>query len=618
MAEKKKGSKGKKKGTKGPGGGSTGGTGGGGTGERRPSEEMMAPAELIVVARKEARLEVTAEGVASESGADTSALTDLLEAEGIAMHPLFGETEQAIRQDVAEAATTSELPLPDLSVFYQVEAPEEDLEGLCEKFLDLDVTDAAYVKPPTALAEAADAVVEDVAMTGMAVPEMEEVALPAVTPDFTPRQVYLNPAPAGVDARYAWRWAGGRGDGVRVIDVEGAWRFGHEDLRQNQSGVVGGSPTSNVDWENHGTAVLGVFGGDDNGRGVTGICPNANNRAVSIFGLGSAAAIRRGADLLRRGDILLIELHRPGPRHGFQARGDQEGYIPLEFWPDDWAAIRHAVAKGVIVVEAAGNGAENLDDAIYDGRPTGFPADWSNPFRRGARDSGAILVGAGAPPPGTHGITTHGPDRSRLDFSNYGSAVDVQGHGREVTTAGYGQLWRRPGGFLDRNRWYTDKFSGTSSASPVVVGALGCVQGILRRRGRSPLSPARARELLRRTGSPQQDAPGRPRTQRIGNRPNLRQLIAAAVRMDSWVGVQFHGRLPARATRRWFTFRWPAQWHVVWTMVPTTPRSGGPQIDWDVQVERASHAHVTYWLTVTNLTNEPVEFEGRYAVLGST
>ena len=160
MAEKKK-----KKGSKGTGGASTGGSGGGGDGERRPGDEMMAPAELVVVARKESRLQVTAEGVASESGEDTSELTKLLESEGIAMHPLFGETEQAIRQDVAEAATTSELPMPDLSVFYQVEAPEADLEELCEKFLALDLTHAAYVKPPTALAEAADTVVEDVGVT---------------------------------------------------------------------------------------------------------------------------------------------------------------------------------------------------------------------------------------------------------------------------------------------------------------------------------------------------------------------------------------------------------------------------------------------------------------------
>jgi hypothetical protein len=58
-----------------------------------------------------------------------------------------------------------------------------------------------------------------------------------------------------------------------------------------------------------------------------------------------------------------------------------------------------------------------------------------------------------------------------------------------------------------------------------VVGALACVRGNRRARGLAPLTPSQARQRLRTTGSPQQDAPGRPRTQRIGNRPNLRQLI---------------------------------------------------------------------------------------------
>ena len=143
----------------------------------------------------------------------------------------------------------------------------------------------------------------------------------------------------------------------------------------------------------------------------------------------------------------------------------------------------------------------------------------------GPLDSGAIVVGAGAPPPGTHD-RDHGPDRSRLGFSNWGSAVDAQGWGREVTTIGYGDLQ----GGTDEDLWYTDEFSGTSSASPIVVGALGCVQGILRHQSRPPLTPIRARNLLRATGSPQQDAPGRPGSQRIGNRPDLRQFVGNALK----------------------------------------------------------------------------------------
>jgi hypothetical protein len=329
--------------------------------------------------------------------------------------------------------------------------------------------------------------------------------------------------------------------------------------------------------------------------------------SAAAFSIPTAQAIRQAADKLGSGDIMLLEIHRQGP--GASGAG-QDGYIAVEWWPDDFDAIRYATNKGVIVVEAAGNGARNLDDPIYSVRPANFPLDWTNPFNRSNRDSGAVVVGAGAPPPGTHG-RNHGPDRSRLDFSNYGALADAQGWGREVTTAGYGDL---QGGLM--NQWYTEQFSGTSSASPIVVGAIACVQGVLRARGRIPLTPARARDLLRATGSPQTDAPGRPATQRIGNRPDLRQLIPLAVQQGYWIGIQFIGTLQPNQTQRWFTFNWPAQWHVDWTVMPISPQPGGPQLGLTVQVERASDRYATYWLTVQNLTNRIVNFEGRYAVLG--
>lgn len=82
-----------------------------------------------------------------------------------------------------------------------------------------------------------------------------------------------------------------------------------------------------------------------------------------------------------------------------------------------------------------------------------------------------------------------------------------------------------------------------------------------------------------------------------------------------WTNTQFTGSLAPGASNRWFTFNWPATWHVVWYMMPTSPQSGAPQVDWDVAVERASSTAVTYWITVKNVSNQPVTFEGRYAVL---
>ena len=80
-------------------------------------------------------------------------------------------------------------------------------------------------------------------------------------------------------------------------------------------------------------------------------------------------------------------------------------------------------------------------------------------------------------------------------------------------------------------------------------------------------------------------------------------------------GTQWLGSLAPNETRRWFTFGWPAPWHVVWTVMPTSICSGAPQLRWSTAVERADATRVTYWITVTNLTPRTVRFEGRYDVL---
>ncbi len=80
-------------------------------------------------------------------------------------------------------------------------------------------------------------------------------------------------------------------------------------------------------------------------------------------------------------------------------------------------------------------------------------------------------------------------------------------------------------------------------------------------------------------------------------------------------GIQWVGTLDPSSTKRWFTYGWPAASHMVWYMMPTTPQTGSPQLDWDVAIERANATHCTYWITVKNLTSRTVTFEGRFAVL---
>jgi hypothetical protein len=81
-------------------------------------------------------------------------------------------------------------------------------------------------------------------------------------------------------------------------------------------------------------------------------------------------------------------------------------------------------------------------------------------------------------------------------------------------------------------------------------------------------------------------------------------------------GRQWTGTIGPNRTMRWFTHSWPATWHVIWTVMPTTAQSGGgQQLTWNVQVEKANAEHVTYWITVKNHVNRTIRFDGRYCIL---
>jgi subtilisin family serine protease len=487
-----------------------------------------APRELVLVAEADIGLSLTPEGLNSAADVSVDSLSQLLASEGASLEHLFGLSEELIDSRSVEISAM-DVTTPALSRYYTVSAPEDRFEALAKRLRAHPAVYAAFIKPGVELPFMSSGT------------EWVPNGANGLTPDFVGRQFYLGGQPEGINAKAAWARNGGGGANIKIVDVEGAWRFTHEDLKENQGGVAGGTKSTKLRWRNHGTAVLGILSGDRNEQnniGIIGICPDANVRGVSVFGqpaslqpsaVGSPAAIRQAADLLSAGDILLIELHLPGPQVEFQPNDEQRGYIPVEWWPDNLVAIQYAVAKGLIVVEAAGNGACDLDSNIFDQNPASpngpFPATWKNPFRRTDVDSGAILVGAGAPRRLLNG-KDWGPSLSRMEFSNFGSMVDAQGWGQDVTTSGFGNLQR---GF-DEDRWYTRDFGGTSSAAPMVAGALACVQGALKAANRPLLTPSRARQLLRETGTHQVDsapADHRPATQRIGNRPDILQMMTS-------------------------------------------------------------------------------------------
>lgn len=402
-----------------------------------------------------------------------------LDAPRVQVERLFQRSEDALAKDHIEAEAMSKEEHADPNLYYYVsirKGSPAQVEQLVNDLNASPLVETAYIQPK-------------------AFPPWFDIA--PVTPNLglsTP-QGHLNPASAGgIDARYAWTFDGGKGQGVRIIDVEWGWHLDHEDLPRdyffNGSGL-------NIGEMEHGTAVLGVVGAVENQYGLTGIAPRAELGVATVFRLSFtpvAWAIDEAASHLRAGDIIIIEQHAHGPSTGLppdDGNPSQWEFVCMEYWQAEFDAIRRASARGIIVVEAGGNGGMDLDSPLYEGR-----------FNRSIRDSGAILVGAG---------TSNG--RAAHRWSNYGSRVDVQGWGDSVVTLGYGNLARVNGD--DTRQWYTSSFSGTSSASPIVAGAIACIQGALKALGRPVLSPRQMRDVLVETGSAQ--APGR----HIGPLPNL-------------------------------------------------------------------------------------------------
>ncbi|MCP3987391.1 MAG: S8 family serine peptidase [bacterium] len=333
-------------------------------------------------------------------------------------------------------------------------------------------------------------------------------------------QRYLRSAPLGIDAFYAWTKPGGSGAGMTVIDIESGWIVDHEDL---PTMVYQDGRVNNGDG-NHGTATMSVMVGGNNGYGVTGIAYDAeggvgsvNRNYANIYFINVGDAIIQAMLALSAGDVIVIEQHAQlffGEENcttcitGTGMPSDSCGLIAMEYWHHIFDAIASASAAGVIVVEAAGNGQQNLDHERYDRR---FDRNW--------RNSGAVLVGAGS---SSFGGSANA--RSPKCFSNHGSRLDLQGWGEDVMAAGYGEsggaldIGLRPGGG-DNRQWYRDDFSGTSSASPVVAGAVLAVQGVQSANGHPPLNWLEVRDLLRDTGQPQRGS------DLIGPLPDLQAAI---------------------------------------------------------------------------------------------
>lgn len=324
-------------------------------------------------------------------------------------------------------------------------------------------------------------------------PAVDPVVSPADDPR-SPNQGYLNPAPDGIDAEFAWTVAGGAGAGQRFVDLEQGWTLDHEDLDAIGATLLFGTLVNGS--RAHGTSVLGEVCAVDNALGCVGIVPEIAGADVTSHS-GSLAnvadAIMGALPSMDGGNVLLLEVQTVTPAAPVFG-------APIELLDDAFEAIRLATALGIAVVEAGGNGTNDLDTV------TNFAGlQVLNPASADFRDSGAIVVGAAS------SATPH----TRMGFSSFGPRIDCYAWGENVDTT-----TSNPTG---SQTLYTSTFGGTSSASPIITGAALAIQGVATANGGAPLGPAQLRAVLSdpATGTPSNN----PAADEIGVMPDLRTII---------------------------------------------------------------------------------------------
>jgi len=314
-------------------------------------------------------------------------------------------------------------------------------------------------------------------------------------------QTYLDPAPAGIDARYAWTVPGGDGEKQKLADVEWGWNLNHEDLMGINFIRRG---MRNYEDVAHGTKVLGVIAARDNSKHCVGITPGLETVVTSgqweyKDDFVSAEAVLCAISELDKGDVLLLEA---------QTKMYGKTNIPVEAEPAVFDLVKRATDLGIIVIAAAGNGAVDLDQVQDDEQQSVFDLNSPNSWQ----DSGAIIVGSAWP----YINIDNDLEWYRLGNSCFGSRIDCFACGDAVVTLS-SDYWG-----VNRDKW-SKSFSATSAAAAIVAGAALSIQGILEKHAQPKLSPQEMRNLLSDTqfNTKSKNYP----TDLIGVMPDLSEII---------------------------------------------------------------------------------------------
>ncbi|HDR7138847.1 TPA: S8 family serine peptidase [Bacillus cereus] len=441
--------------------------------------------QLILKFKNEANLPYQdgIEKFIKEEKQDPGLIGILNEYPNVTINRLFSSLNPKEIKNLGREINDSEHISSNLLNYYIVENQGDiDVQALLAKFEKSSLIETAYLQEEET-------------------PPEERLPNLSVNPYDEPRltrQGYLEPAPLGINAPYAWSINGGDGKGTTFVDMEYGWLLSHEDLVNQKIELMSGQNKS--EHHDHGTSVLGIVSAEDNNIGGIGIAPKAKVKVVSQIrdngNYNTADAILSAVNNMQAGDILLLEAQAT-----YDGYGDKN-YFPVEVKPDIFDAIRIGANKGIIIIEAGANGGNDLDQfRDHNGKQV------LNRNSPDFKDSGAIMVGA---------ASARVPHK-RSYFSNYGSRVDVYGWGNAVDTTD-----AKPSDFI--TNLYTSSFAGTSSASPIIAGAAASIQGIAKNNQGRVYTPRQLRDILSdsSTGTKSND----PISDKIGVLPDLKAILS--------------------------------------------------------------------------------------------
>lgn len=332
------------------------------------------------------------------------------------------------------------------------------------------------------------------------------VAVPKAIPPQTPLneplvgnsdQVVLNPVTGLENQWYIFRcrvnqaWTMASGDGVVVADIDWGYRTSHQDLASRldlshaYNAYDGGTNVSAGGSVSHGTAVMGIAGGADNNLGMAGIAFGASLWPIQA-NTGPGTAL--GGNAWARAIDWVRTANSSGRRKVIILEVQTGSYGNYEMVPSVNAAIRTAIAHGVVVCVAAGNGDRNasVDDS-------------GNPIP----ETGSILVGA---------TEYHATQNRRAGFSNFGPRIVVcaPGDGSHDLTCN-----------STADSAYRNGFGGTSGATPKVAGTVALMLDV-----NPDLTHAEIRTILNTTGAAVVTDAGKP----VGTFLNAEAAVRAARR----------------------------------------------------------------------------------------